>query len=132
MAVYYHIVSSEGGKDAIDIALNISREMYKLSRPVKGSNTTEFLLVCIPHPDGLLAALEIDDSCLLPIRKAAKIEDLLALYKNTKEEKKIIKDKVDAKKEQMIAVSEFVPIGIKKYTITEIEALGFLKNEAPI
>lgn len=134
MAKYYTVVSGNDKMTAIEVAEQISREMYDISRPKGYKNSedvTVFLFGIIENKDRSLAAIEIDDSEFLPVHLHATIDTLLMHFEKvaTKEEIDILSSVVEESKESSKSIAALLPENMPKYTKKELVGMGFTFEE---
>lgn len=131
MAKFYTVVSGNDKMTAIEVAEEISREMYDISRPKGYKNSedvTVFLFGIIENKDGSLAAIEIDDAVFLPVHPDATMDNLLTYFDKvaTKEEKDILSAVVEDSKESITAIAELLPENMPRFGKKELATMGFI------
>lgn len=126
--IYYTLLQSDTNKTAAQKAEEISREMFKVSRPVSNArDISQYMFAWEVHPNGTMAALEIDDDQDLPVHVQAKLDKLLSYFDKvaTKEEKDTLTEAITGKAGELAKVADLLPTKIPKFTKKDLVNMGF-------
>ena len=102
--------------------------MFKVSRPVSDTkDVSQYMFAWEVHPNGTMAALEIDDDQDLPVHAQAKLDKLLGYFDKvaTKEEKDTLKASITDKAGKLAKVADLLPAKMPKLTKKDLVNMGF-------
>lgn len=135
MAQFYTILQTDTDGTSVEKAMYISREMYKMSRPIADPNDgTLYLFQWFEHPDKTKTAILIDEDHELPISIKANQTALMTMFAKagTQAEIKALRDKIDKAKGKKVKVKELLPTTLFKFTHEQMKTAGFIKDKDSI